>query len=50
MTTQQLILDGVAIKEAVSEVLNDGVHLTRDIGGVAFTATAANAVLDKLGI
>ncbi len=40
--------DGHRLREAVEDVVSGGTTLTRDLGGMAGTETAANAVLDTL--
>lgn len=43
-----LLADGKRLREAVENVVADGAHLTRDLGGKSGTADAARAVLDTM--
>ena len=45
-----LIRDGNRLREAVESVVAEGKHLTRDLGGLAKTDEAANAVLSQLAM
>ncbi len=47
---QAMIQDGTRLREAVEAVLASGDVLTRDIGGTASTAQAAQAVLEALPV
>lgn len=46
--TAALRADGTRLREAVEDVVAQGIHLTRDLGGAAGTQAAADAVLDAL--
>lgn len=45
---EQLVKDGILLKNAVNAVVSEGKVLTRDIGGTSGTREAADAVLSKI--
>ena len=47
---EEMILDAIKLKDAVNSVLADGKHVTGDIGGIATTNEAAQAVMKCLKI